>query len=181
MLFLRARSFLRVCSDRPEARSPRTVLSLAGDSSLAFSQNPAVLRGTAGWLRSELLAGLAPWLQSPRLQAPVSSAPTDCLDLHLLQTSTYSRLQLLSRLAFSAPLYGVHGRGLIFHLRPPAPRWLRPFCYFDPLFVAKLGHARMLQRSAPTHGRCRRHWLLFQQGTPASVGGDAVRSGRCFR
>ena len=69
-------------SDRPEARSPRTVLSLAGDSSLAFSQNPAVLRGTAGWLRSELRAGLAPWLQAPVSSAP-SSRPPPTPDFHL--------------------------------------------------------------------------------------------------
>ena len=37
MLFLRARPFLSVYSDRPEARSPRTAMSLAGDLSPALS------------------------------------------------------------------------------------------------------------------------------------------------
>ena len=51
---LRARPFLSVCSDRPEARSPRTIMSLAGDFSLAFSTDPQFCTALQAWLRSRL-------------------------------------------------------------------------------------------------------------------------------
>ena len=69
-------------SDCPEARSPRTVMPLAGDFSPAFSKRPAVLHGTAGWLRSELRlpsAGLEPWLQAPVSSALSKRTPTSTI------------------------------------------------------------------------------------------------------
>ena len=124
---LRARPFLSVCSDRPGARSPRTVLSLAGDFSPAASTDPQFCTALQAWLRSRL-----------------RSDDPDCppLDSNLGALHPDSEPRQTARLAFQRAFLWGTGVSLIFYPQPFTPRWLRTFCHFDPIFVVKRGRVR---------------------------------------
>ena len=112
---LRAHPLLSVCSDRPEARSPQTVLSLAGDFSPAFSTD------------TQFCAELQAWLRSDDPDCP----PLDSNLGGLLASSDSTRLQTNSkqtaRLAFQHALLWGTGVSLISHLQPFTPAGPAPF------------------------------------------------------